>query len=200
MGNRIYSLLPAATGTAISMTLMGVQPAQAASLIYDFTVDVTSGPLVGNQYTGSFTYDDNALGNGLEPFFEVDTFNFQFANRTYTETDLVVPRPLKINGGEVIVGPSGTPIVTAKGGVLEFFNFTSDPTARPFFFLFGRENPVTLASFVYGMEMDPSGGQLGEGTLTFAAVPEPGSMLGIGAAIGFGWLLKFRSRQKHSQS
>ena len=87
----IYQKLAVATATAaLSLAAMEAKTVQAATIIYDFTVDVTSGPLTGTQSFGSFSYDDLALtGTGLETLGvnEGLSISFDFLGKTYNETN-----------------------------------------------------------------------------------------------------------------
>lgn len=57
---------------------------------YEFTVEVTAGPLAGQQYDGSFCYPQKAItGEGTEILSETDDFkvSINFFGNTYTESD-----------------------------------------------------------------------------------------------------------------
>lgn len=66
--NFLGKLAVATAGAALSLAVMGAQPAGAATITYDFTVGVTSGPLTGNQYSGFFSYDDASTSRGASYF------------------------------------------------------------------------------------------------------------------------------------
>ena len=68
-------------------------PATAANITYDFTVTPDFGPLLGESYAGSFTFNDtNLIGFG-EEFITVDSFSFSFLGVDYTEADGAAEEP-----------------------------------------------------------------------------------------------------------
>ncbi len=62
-----------------------------ANITYEFTVDTLEGPLSGETFTGSFSYDDESkpvgFGYGSEEFFLTD-FEFSFNSATYDLDDV----------------------------------------------------------------------------------------------------------------
>lgn len=87
----VHKLAVTTVGIALSFTIMEPRPVKAATITYDFTVDVTSGQLSGNQYSGFFSYDDSSPSSSSRLLFSVfdeTEFNFEFAGRTYTRRDL----------------------------------------------------------------------------------------------------------------
>ena len=131
MANSIYQKLALATaGTVLSLAVMETYSANAATITYDFTVNITDGPLLGNQYSGFFSYDDTSPSatrlpadytspsfvSPLVPVFDVTEFNFDFAGKTYTKSDLEYDGcrhgiqycyPLAPSGVEAVLDPSG---------------------------------------------------------------------------------------------
>ncbi len=198
-----YPLAIAVVGAAISFML---DPAQAAILTYDFTVDVTSGELSGNQYGGYFSYDDAARAAVSQPYFDVTDFHFDF-DRLYTRSDLILDGrqgaaalPLEIRGGETTLDPAtGSLAVTPHGGDLvrfAFSNFDSHQTTD-FFSMLGSPNQ---SSFVYGSYPNnlPI---IGSGTVSYAqrspaAVPEPDGAIALTSLFGLGLLLKLRPKRR----
>ena len=69
-----------AAAIAVLLPLPTALSAQALSAAYDFTVEVTDGPLAGQQFGGSFCYDNADIqGQGLEVLREADGFNVSMA-------------------------------------------------------------------------------------------------------------------------
>lgn len=72
--------------------LLSALPAGAASVTQSFELRPDSGPLAGNTYSGSFTYDDastptpSGLGDQL---FALSAFSLSFAGSTYTLGNLL---------------------------------------------------------------------------------------------------------------
>ncbi|MBD2040921.1 hypothetical protein [Microcoleus sp. FACHB-672] len=64
--------------------------AQASTITYDFTVNVTKGALAGKTFNGTFSYDDATLkGNGIEELGVAEglTACMNYFGRNYSETD-----------------------------------------------------------------------------------------------------------------
>ena len=60
---------------------------KAAFFTYQVDVNIDSGALFGNSYTGKLTYDTLGLtGVGDESVF-ISSFNFPFEGKTYTQND-----------------------------------------------------------------------------------------------------------------
>lgn len=79
----------AGAGVALGCTVIGANPAAATIINYDFTVTITEGFLVGNQYSGSLIYDDSSALTSYGGFPLVD-FNFDFEGTTFNELDLLI--------------------------------------------------------------------------------------------------------------
>lgn len=61
MRNLISKLSIAFAAVALNNAVLTTSPAQASVVTYDFTVNVTQGPLAGQSYSGTFRYDDSTL-------------------------------------------------------------------------------------------------------------------------------------------
>ncbi len=72
-----------ATTTVLSLALIHTNPANAASIIYDFEVNNLDGSLAGETFSGFFEFDDSNLS--------VSQFSFDFEGVNYTEDDLIDP-------------------------------------------------------------------------------------------------------------
>lgn len=217
MANSIYQKLALATvGTVLSLAVMETPSVQAATITYDFTVNITDGPLLGNQYSGFFSYDDaspSGAGGLLLPFFDVTEFNFDFPQRTNTPSQLFIDGrvfpsslPLQFRGGEVVTDPSGRLVLIPRGGELVRFAFSTFNPFRPpfpgFFTLFGSS---TGLSFTYQLPFNPGEPfTIGSGSGTVSlrttpptAVPEPGTVFGL-SMLGLGWLLRKKKASSHA--
>jgi len=121
MDNKILQKLAVITaGAALSLAMMETRPAQAATITYDFTLNVTSGPLAGNQGLGSFSYDDTEVNtaipggiSGVGPLqgaandrFLPTAINLSFLGRSYvldiTNRYRLLQSYLTITGGETL--------------------------------------------------------------------------------------------------
>ncbi len=179
----IHQKLAVATATAaLSLAAMEAK-IQAASSIYDFTVDVTSGPLSGTQSFGSFSYDDVALtGTGLETLGvnEGLSISFDFLGETYDETnDIDLP---------------DYPIVQFQDRSLLGLNFNVF-YGSSLQFAIANEVDVSTGAVgldggnVFAYDTDPSVVFEGLGTVTYKQVPEPSAVAGL-SVLGLGFLLK----------
>ena len=211
MANSIYQKLAFATvGAVLGLAVMETPSVQAATITYDFTVNITSGSSSGNQYSGYFSYDESAPSGftrfNFIPYFLVSDFSFDFLGKTYTENDLqynnsrVVayppfsylrftnPRPIVNNpayflpGGELDqVKFYLTDVSSIFGGGSYFINFYPNSS---FSFQFFDRNPYYTTS-------------AGSGTWNYTlreeapstSVPESGTVFGL-SMLGMGWLLR----------
>jgi len=214
MANSIYQKLALATaGTVLSLAVMETASVQAATITYDFNVNITSGPLLGNQYSGFFSYDNTAPAPVLQPFFDVTEFNFEFANRTYTRSDLVLDcrvfpgcLPLQFSGGELVTDPSGRLVLIPGGSELARVAFsTFNPFGPPFPGFFTLIGSGSAFSFNYQLPFNPGEPTTignGSGTVSLrttppTAVPEPSTIFGL-SMLGFGWLLRKKKASSHA--
>lgn len=184
MANNIFTKLTVATaGAALSFVAIEADPVQAATITYDFDVNVTSGPLDNNIYEGSFSYDDSTLtGTGLETVGVAEelSVSFEFLGVTYTEA----------NDNNFLFN---FPIVEFKDGSLVGLQYiVNDTPNNSIFALFG-DNPDNLGGdrFQY---VDVNSFEVSEGSVTYSLrgsvpVPEPDIAAEL-VVLGFGWLLK----------
>lgn len=80
----------AVSATALSLAAIDANPAQAATITYDFEVNLTSGRDAGSMGEGFFSYDDSILtGIGLETVGVNDVLSVQLEllGITYTKAD-----------------------------------------------------------------------------------------------------------------
>jgi hypothetical protein len=73
---------------ALSTAAIATSQAQASTVTYDFTVNVTQGSLAGQSYSGTFSYDDSTLkGTGVEKLGVEQglTVCMNYFGRNYTE-------------------------------------------------------------------------------------------------------------------
>lgn len=130
MNNKFKTILAAGAGVALSLVLTEANPAQAAIVSYDFSVDIKQGPLTGNTYTGFFSYDNQSepvgFGYGSEEFYLTE-FEYDFNGVNYT-----LDKPIVVPGGLQVV-------------------------RRPFF-VSGNFNPAIEPTLVGGTETNGSSG------------------------------------------
>lgn len=171
----------ATAGVVLSCAAMEanfMKPALAATITYDFTVDVTSGSLAGIQGSGFFSYDDSTLkGIGLETLRANGglDISFEFSGKTYNETD--------------DINFPNFPMVQFQDSSLLGLSFLAEEPG--FAFQIGTPNPAPDVfggdEFIYGVRPDIDG----EGVVSYSSrpVPEPSTLSGL-AVIGLGLLLR----------
>jgi hypothetical protein len=131
----------------------------AATVSYNFSVEVTSGPLAPQSFSGSFSYDDAvppAPGPGGADLCALNSFEFDFDGTLYTIADLDY-------GDAAFAG--GTFIGLDAGNA----TFTFLPAIAPL-----------PPAFLYVS----SQGAAGDGNPAFNRVPEPAGALLVAAAFG----------------
>ena len=171
---------------------MEAKTVQAATVTYDFTVDLTSGPLIDTQPSGSFCYDDSTLtGSGLETL-GIDqglSVALNFLGKTYNETnDIEFP---------------DFPIVQFQDRKLLGLSFTA--FYKPAFQTIGIGDTVDVSAgligsgggSIFAYDTEPSVEFEGVGNVTYTArpVPEPASIAGL-SALGLVLLKRGKSRSK----
>ncbi len=88
----------ATTAIALSYTVLAAKSASAATLVYNFVAQADSGPLAGNSYLGSFSYNSNGLtGLGIEST-QATAFSFNFF-QPYSLSDINKKIKLEFNNG-----------------------------------------------------------------------------------------------------
>ena len=166
-----------AAALCAALTAFGAAPASAAPLTYDFSATVTAGPLAGDVFPGVFTVDSSAVAAGSG---NVTLDSFTVLGTTVT-------------GSEGVFGLVPSATFASNGSLTSLANFVVISTARGNadglsggIFL---PSPITSfnfdGNFNYGI--DPNQGEnIGGGTFAgnvVAGVPEPGSLLSLGAGL-----------------
>lgn len=180
----LYQKLAIATvNAALSFTILKANSALAANLTYDFTVDLTSGSLTDQQYSGFVSYDDSTLtGTGLETLGvrQGMSISFNFLDETYDETsDLDFP---------------SYPLLEFQDGSFSGLTFLA-LNESGFGFQFSTQNLSELGGdlFLYGKVPTVDG--RGVTKYSLRSVPEPSLTLSS-AFMGFGLLLKKKLASK----
>ncbi|NEQ55025.1 MAG: hypothetical protein F6K11_33700 [Leptolyngbya sp. SIO3F4] len=176
MAGVFFRYAAATISSSVFLMTMATEPSSAAtfSLQVDLT-EVFSGSLVvGDSFSGNFSFDENILTGIGSEFLDIDSLEFDFLNETFTE----VSDPL---GG----------LVSFEDGQLLGLEFIVEPLLvdSPSFGIFDTEFAYSEAgSFTF-----PDG----FGTVSYAAVPNPtdipeaSTLVGL-LAIGIGGLLSGR--------
>ena len=85
MTNILQKLAFATASVALSVAALDINPAAAAT--FDFEVTPDFGPLVGDTYSGSLSYDETDITGIGEEFLAVTDLDFNFLGVDYSETD-----------------------------------------------------------------------------------------------------------------
>lgn len=187
----IYQKIAVATVSALSLVAIETNEVVAATVTYDFTAeitrDVTGSSLEGQKFEGFFSYDDSMLtGIGQESLGGAAgvvngvKVSFNFLGVTYTEA---------LQKGDY-------PVVDVRfvdGKVDSFKYYFFDNHENTWFLLGGNHNTNVSSSSVgqvsYTLRQEAT-----------TPVPEPLTLLGSVAALGFGALLKQEHSRKHKKS
>lgn len=152
-----------AAGVAASLIAL---ESHAATISYNFTVDIISGPLDGDSFSGSLAYDDAALTTSGSELVDVENLSFNFQGIDYTEAD-------------------GDAAVEFIDGEFLGLDFSPNPTFSfvPGFF------DLSEASFVYSVAGSGGLSNLNYTLVTDGGVdtttPEPTALLGLFAVAAF---------------
>ncbi len=195
-----YSPLLLMAGLALlNYGVLGIRPARSATLVYDFTVDITQGILVGESFSGWFSFDETRFtGMGTE-VFNVSNDNlkieFSFLGKFFTEAD----ESFELFGRTLPV-----PNVTFQDGILQGLSYRVDENRG------NNQVPIpdpvidfTFSGFGFGyrdlnddiFENNPIAYQFRE-RIAMNSIPEPNMILGL-LAVGAASFLASRSRSRN---
>ncbi|HEY9800650.1 MAG TPA: PEP-CTERM sorting domain-containing protein [Leptolyngbyaceae cyanobacterium] len=145
-------------------------PSQAATINYTIEVSIDSGSLSGNNYFGSFSYDNSSLTGSGEEFIDVSDVSFNFDGTNYTVAN--------------------NPQVAFLDGKFLGLSYSPEPSLSfiPGFF------DVSEAYFAYDFGSFSSG--FGDVTYTLqnTSVPEPTTVISL-VAVG-AWGVTSRLKRK----
>ncbi len=198
MMNRIWFTV----ATSALLTLSNAKISFAQTVFYDFTVDVTSGPLTGEQYTGNKSVDVTGLiGTGKETL-PLTSINFNFGGLEFTEAndvrdiDANSPR-VNFQDGEFIgstyivsrLGDRPTEISLIKNVLVD--GFAIDNSA--FGYVMGANLYRGVVNYTVSLPLPPNSDDLDDDSDMQSApqsVPEPAFWLGF-VTVGYGyWLMR----------
>lgn len=130
------------------LLLAAFSPAQAAIQTYNFSGAIDSGSLLGQSYSGNFSFDDAALTDVGTEWLSVGSLAMIFMGNAYTQADVAA-------GADVEVG--------YQDGAFLGLSYSVDTAAHPFSFVPGTSN-VSDAFFAYDN---------GAGYVNYALAPVP---------------------------
>lgn len=157
---------------AAALGLMATAPAaQAAIQTWSFGGAVDSGSLLGETYSGSFSFDDAALAHTDAEWLSVASLSMTFMGSAYTQADVAA-------GAAVEVG--------YLDGVFLGLSYSVDAVAYPFTFVAGTVD-ASDAFFAYDS---------GAGNVIYAGVPEPKDWMLLLAGIGLVGMMVERAKRR----
>ncbi len=163
-------------GLAVAIGASGAPPSHAVDVDYEFEINIDSGPLNTNQYSGTFSYDRSTL--------KLSSFSFLFQGTQYTEAD--DPDAEAVLDGNTFLG----------------IDFTSPNDNPAFSFTSGL---FDISDSVFSYDLQPGSiGQGGTGPIVYRRVSNPtpsvpGPAPVLGAAAFFGYSRRLRRRLAHSR-
>lgn len=188
MKNTLQQIALATSSLILSIAIIDARPAEAVD--FKFNGEVDSGVLAGEEFQGSFSYDESLVtGTGdflFQEYIPVSNLEFDFLSSTFTEAD-------------------GIPEVAFDGNNLMGLSFnvnnaSADNIQLDFSFIPGFTD-ISESYFTYS----PTTGTGGTGFVTFTEqidvpqpVPEPTTILGTTIALGLGSLLKKKAGNRNN--
>ena len=181
-----FALVTASLG--LSSILLEANPTQAAS--FNFSGVFDSGGLAGEQYQGSFSFDETQItGSGIpfsQEFVPVSDLSLSFLNTTFTDADDFNQPEAAFIGNELVGLSYNLTDVNANNIELSFS------------FVPGFTN-VSEAQVVYDSPSFPIGQGEGSGSVAFVetetvATPEPSCI--FMSLITFSWFFRQIGKQK----
>lgn len=149
---------------ALVVSVLASAPVAADVIDVEFTVDISSGALLGDTYAGNFSYDRTEIVGVDEEFIELLSFEFDFQGINFGVDDAIAEAAF------------------FDGEFLGLSYVVGFPAPVSFSFLPGFFS-VDEAFFAYE---NPLGD--GDGSIVYAEVPEPSTLLllVVGLAV-LGW-------------
>jgi len=100
MTNIFQKLSFVVTTTVLSLSVINANPINAASITYDFEVNVSTGSLLGDTYSGSFEFDDSTLTDVGEESLSVSELSFNLLGVNFTEASFFNPVLARFDDGD----------------------------------------------------------------------------------------------------
>jgi hypothetical protein len=187
MKNNLQQIALATSSLILSIAIIDARPAEAVD--FKFNGEVNSGALAGEEFNGSFNYDESLLtGTGdffIPEYIEVSNLEFDFLDSTFTQADGI---PEVAFDGNNLMGLSFNVNNATAGNIQLDFSFIPGFT------------DISESFFTYA----PTTGTGGTGFVTFTEqidlpqpVPEPTTILGT-IALGLGSLLKKKAGNRNN--
>lgn len=85
-----------------TLVLLGTVPAQAALNTYNFSGALDSGALMGETFSGQFSFEDSALMGVGNEYLNVNALNLNFLSHAYTQADAVAATEVAFMDGSFL--------------------------------------------------------------------------------------------------
>ena len=157
MSNNLQKI--SAIATTIALTLTAIKPAQSATLTYNISGTTDSGPLVGETYSGSFSFDDATLTRNGSEFLTPTNLNLNFSNPIFSNATPMLPAQLAFSNGTFLGLNISTSIYSFVPG---FFSLNEA------LFAYQVNQQGGAGSINYTLRQEPA-----------ASVPEPTATIGL---------------------
>lgn len=162
--------------TVLALALLaGIPAAQAATQTWNFNGTLDSGHFSGQNYGGTFSFDDVALTGVADEWLTVGNLSLSFLGSSYTQANATV---------------GSTPEVSFYDGVFLGLSYSAGTTGDGFTFTPGYS--TSGDAFV---SYDTPAGSSGAGSVIYAPVPEPETYAMLLAGLG---LLGMMGRRRKS--
>lgn len=152
----------------VGVSVLAATPAAAATVLFQFTVDITSGALAGETFSGNFSYEATDVVGVSDEFVDLSTFAFNYQGIDFGLDD-------------------GVAEAAFFDGAFLGLSYSVDFPAPVFFSFAPGFFSVDEAFFSYE---DPDGD--GVGSIAYSVVPVPGALVLL--ASGFIGLAAFRRK------
>ncbi|MDP2267348.1 MAG: PEP-CTERM sorting domain-containing protein [Thiobacillus sp.] len=162
------------TLVVVALGLMIAAPAaQAAVQIWNFNGTVDSGELLGQTYSGSFSFDDAALAGSADEWLGISSLMLSFMGNAYSEANAAAPAEVGYMDGRFLG-----------------LSYSVNAAVNPFSFIAGTLD-ASDAFFAY--DVMTAGGA---GNVIYAPVPEPRDWMLMLSGLGMIGLMVSRSRRR----
>ena len=138
---------------ALLVSVLAAAPAAADVIDFEFTVDITSGGLVGDTFAGNFSYDGTEVAGVDEEFVDLLSFEFSFQGISFGLDDAIAEAAF------------------FNGEFLGLSYIVDFPAPVSFSFVPGFFG-VDEAFFAYESTFGD-----GEGSIAYVQVPEPSTLV-----------------------
>jgi hypothetical protein len=170
MPNQEYTMRKTFASLAASAALL-LAPALSQAASFTFSGLVDDGPLVGQAFGGSFTFDSSSVTPTFAGSLPLSAFSMLLAGQTYT-----------------LASADAAPVAVYFDGTFLGLSYVDadapNPLLRPVVALVPGVVTLAEAYLGYDQSNDPGAGLAGYGSFSVTLVPEPAALLLMLAGLG----------------